>query len=104
MQWHMLGRRARHASWTVVGDAAQSSWPGAAESATAREEAFGGQPRHRFHMQTNYRNASEIFAYAEAFIRAHVPDADIPDAVRETGIEPLELPLGDDVPGTAGCR
>ncbi|MDQ2757213.1 MAG: UvrD-helicase domain-containing protein [Actinomycetota bacterium] len=101
MQWRMLGRRARHASWTVVGDAAQSSWAGAAESEKAREEAFGGQPRHRFHMQTNYRNAAEIFAYAEAFIRAHVPDADIPDAVRETGVEPVELPLGDHVLTTA---
>ena len=100
MQWRMLGRRARHASWTVVGDAAQSSWSGADESGAAREEAFGRQPRHRFHMQTNYRNASEIFAYAEAFIRRHVPDADIPDAVRETGIEPLELPVGPDVLAT----
>ena len=27
MQWRMLGRRGRHASWTVVGDPAQSSWP-----------------------------------------------------------------------------
>ena len=46
-------------------------------------------------MDTNYRNAREIFAYAEEFVRRHVPDADIPRAVRETGIEPLERPLGD---------
>jgi hypothetical protein len=26
MQWRMLGRRGRSASWTVVGDAAQASW------------------------------------------------------------------------------
>ena len=31
----------RYASWTVVGDAAQASWPDAAEAAAAREEAFG---------------------------------------------------------------
>ncbi len=97
MQWRMLGRRGRYASWTVVGDAAQSSWPDAAESAIAREEAFGTQPRRLFHMDTNYRNAREIFDYAAAMIRASVPDADIPQAVRETGVEPVDAELGDDV-------
>ena len=80
MQWRMLGRRGRYASWTVVGDAAQSSWPDAAESAVAREEAFGTQPRRLFHMDTNYRNAREIFDYAAAMIRRSVPDADIPQS------------------------
>ncbi len=32
MQWRMLGRRGRYSSWTVVGDAAQASWPDAAEA------------------------------------------------------------------------
>jgi DNA helicase IV len=94
MQWRLIGRRGRYASWTVVGDAAQSSWPAPAESATARAEAFGGQPRQVFHLTTNYRNAREIFDYAAQVIRADVPDADIPDAVRETGVAPrlVELP------------
>ena len=39
-------------------------------------------------MDTNYRNAREIFDYAAAVIRTEVPDADIPQAVRETGVEP----------------
>jgi DNA helicase IV len=97
MQWRMLGRRGRYASWTVVGDAAQSSWPDAAESAVAREEAFGTQPRRLFHMDTNYRNAREIFDYAAAMIRRTVPDADIPNAVRETGVHPVDGVLGTDV-------
>jgi DNA helicase IV len=97
LQWRMLGRRGRYASWTVVGDAAQSSWPDAAESAVAREEAFGKQPRRLFHMDTNYRNAREIFDYAAAVIRRSVPDADIPKAVRETGVEPVLGELGADV-------
>ncbi len=91
MQWRMVGRRGRWASWTVVGDAAQSSWADLAESASARDEAFGTLPRTLFHMSTNYRNAREIFDYAAGVIRAHVPDADIPEAVRETGVEPREL-------------
>ena len=97
MQWRMLGRRGRYASWTVVGDAAQSSWPDAAESAVARDEAFGTQPRRLFHMDTNYRNAREIFDYAAAVVRVSVPDADIPQAVRETGIEPVDGSLGTSV-------
>ncbi|WP_295698858.1 UvrD-helicase domain-containing protein [Lapillicoccus sp.] len=96
MQWRMLGRRGRYSSWTVVGDAAQSSWPDRAESAVAREEAFGTQPRALFHMDTNYRNAREIFDYAAAMIRVSVPDADIPQAVRETGIHPVDGALGAD--------
>ncbi|SNC73286.1 DNA helicase IV [Kytococcus aerolatus] len=90
MQWRMLGRRGRTASWTVVGDAAQASWPDAEEALAARDEAFGSLPRRSFHMDTNYRNASEIFAYAAEYIRRHEAEADIPQAVRETGIEPEE--------------
>jgi DNA helicase IV len=40
-------------------------------------------------MDTNYRNAREIFDYAAGVVRAAVPDADIPQAVRETGVEPV---------------
>jgi DNA helicase IV len=96
MQWRMIGRRGRHASWTVVGDAAQASWPEAAEAAAARDEAFGTQPRQLFHMDTNYRNAREIFDYAADVVRREVPDADIPQAVRETGVPPVEGRLGAD--------
>ena len=96
MQWRMLGRRGRHASWTVVGDAAQSCWPAAAEAEAARAEAFGGQPRQLFRLTTNYRNARENFDYAATVIRAEVPDADIPEAVRETGHPPQTRPLGAD--------
>jgi len=89
MQWRMLGRRGRWSSWTVVGDAAQASWPDAAEARLAREQAFGSKVRSLFHMDTNYRNAREIFAYAADVIRTEVPDADIPKAVRETGVAPI---------------
>jgi len=96
MQWRMVGLRGRTASWTVVGDAAQASWPDPDEATAAREEAYGRQQRQLFHMDTNYRNAREIFDYAAAVVRREVPDADIPQAVRETGIQPVEAQLGGD--------
>ena len=96
MQWRMLGRRGRYSSWTVVGDAAQASWPDAEEAALARSEAFGSQARRLFHMDTNYRNAREIFDYAATVVRAAVPDADIPQAVRETGVDPVEASAAPD--------
>ena len=103
MQWRMVGRRGRYASWTVVGDAAQSSWPDEAEARAAREEAFGKKERRSFHMTTNYRNAREIFEYAAKVVRRSVPDADIPDAVRETGVEPVEVRERDVVAGAVSA-
>ncbi len=41
MQWRMLGRRGRYASWTVVGDLAQAAWPLPDEAAAGRAEALG---------------------------------------------------------------
>ncbi len=90
MQWRMVARRGRSASWTVVGDAAQASWPDLAEATRAREEAFAGLERRQFHMDTNYRNAREIFDHARDVILPLVPDADIPVAVRETGVHPVD--------------
>ena len=97
MQWRMLARRGRAASWTVVGDAAQASWSDLAEAGRARDEAFAGQERRGFHMDTNYRNAREIFDYARDVILPLVPDADIPDAVRETGVEPVDRMVGGSI-------
>ncbi len=88
MQWRMVGRRGRAASWTIVGDPAQSSWPVPAESAAARAEALAGKALHEFHLSTNYRNSSEIYAFAAAYAERVGLDADLPTAVRSTGVEP----------------
>jgi DNA helicase IV len=88
MQWRMVGRRGRTASWTIVGDPAQSSWPVPAESAAARAEALEGKAVHEFHLSTNYRNSAEIYGHAAAYAQRVGLDADLPDAVRRTGEEP----------------
>ena len=89
MQWRMLGRRGRLASWTVVGDPAQSAWTGdPAELARARDAALGGKRRDAYTLTTNYRNSAEIFHEAAKVIREVAPDADLPRAVRSTGVPP----------------
>jgi DNA helicase IV len=88
MQWRMVGRRGRTASWTIVGDPAQSSWPIPAEAAAARAEALEGKELHEFHLSTNYRNSAEIYAYAAAYAERVGLDADLPTAVRSTGVDP----------------
>lgn len=89
MQWRMLGRRGRHASWTIVGDPVQSSWPEPEEAARAARKAFGERTtRRRFTLRTNYRNSSEIFGLAARVVTGFADPDDLPDAVRSTGIEP----------------
>ncbi|MCD9199997.1 HelD family protein [Aeromicrobium wangtongii] len=91
MQWRMLGRRGRHASWTIVGDEAQSSWPHPLESAAARKDALDGKPEHAFRLSTNYRNSAEIYDLAAKVAAIGVPDPDLADAVRRTGEQPKQL-------------
>ena len=95
MQWRMVGRRGRYASWTIVGDAAQSSWSLPDEAASARAEALSGKDQNSFHLSTNYRNSREIFDLAAELARAAIPGADLPNAVRDTGVDPRvrEVPL-----------
>ncbi|MGA9746669.1 MAG: UvrD-helicase domain-containing protein, partial [Nocardioides sp.] len=95
MQWRMVGRRGRTATWTIVGDPAQSSWPVPAEASRSREEALGDKARHDFHLSTNYRNSKEIYDFAARYAERVGLDADLPDAVRSTGIDPEQRAVDD---------
>ncbi|MFF9900254.1 HelD family protein [Streptomyces longispororuber] len=88
MQWRMVGRRGRHATWTVVGDPAQSSWSDPDEAAAARDEALGTRPRRRFTLTVNYRNPAEIADLAAKVLALAMPGSEAPSAVRSTGVEP----------------
>ncbi|MFH9722430.1 HelD family protein [Streptomyces sp. NPDC017254] len=93
MQWRMVGRRGRHATWTVVGDPAQSSWSDPDEAAEARDEALGSRPRRRFELTVNYRNPAEIAELAAKVLALAMPGKESPRAVRSTGVEPRFVPV-----------
>jgi DNA helicase IV len=94
MQWRMLGRRARGATWTIVGDWAQSAWPDVDEVRRAMDEVLG-KARVRFaELSTNYRTSTEIAELAARVLHRIDPEAVAPDAVRSTGVVPLWL-VGD---------
>ncbi len=95
MQWRMVGRRGRGATWTIVGDPAQSSWPVPAEADAARSEALRDKARHEFHLSTNYRNSAEIYAFAAEYAERVGLRADLPNAVRSTGRSPAQLVVDD---------
>ncbi|WP_262851121.1 HelD family protein [Mumia quercus] len=97
MQWRMLGRRGKYASWTIVGDPAQSSWPYPDEAAAARAAALDGKDEHFFRLSTNYRNSAEIYDLAAEVAHATIPGADTPDAVRRTGQEPRHVLVAPDL-------
>ncbi|WP_460367590.1 HelD family protein, partial [Actinocorallia lasiicapitis] len=92
MQWRMLGRRGRQATWTVVEDPAQSSWEDLEASRQAMANALGtaatrrnARPQHSFELTTNYRNTVEIAAVATRVLAHAVPDARPARAVRTSG-------------------
>jgi DNA helicase IV len=108
MQWRMLARRGRHATWTVVADAAQSSWEDLAEARTSMDMALGtSRERRQFELTTNYRNPVEIAEYAAGLLHRYLPDAPLPRAVRTSGrpvefLESSQPALAETVAAVAG--
>ncbi|MFF5004632.1 HelD family protein [Streptomyces phaeochromogenes] len=100
MQWRMIGRRGRHATWTVVGDPAQSSWSDPDEAAEARDEALGTRPRRRFELTVNYRNPAEIAELAAKVLALAMPGSTSPSAVRSTGVRPRFTAVRDSLAKT----
>ena len=89
MQWRMLGRRARGATWTIVGDWAQSAWPDVDEVRTAMDDVLGKARVRASELTTNYRTTTEVAALAARLLTRIDPAAVPPAAVRTTGIEPV---------------
>ena len=88
MQWRMLRRRGSQASWTIVGDIAQSSWPDLDEVGRAVRDLVGTAPHREFRLSVNYRSPAEVFDLASKVVQVSYPRADLPRAVRSTGFDP----------------
>lgn len=111
LQWRMLARRARGASWTIVGDWVQSAWPDVAQVREAMAGALGRAAVREAVLTTNYRTGTEVAALAAAVLHRIDPTVVPPKAVRSTGVAPVltSAPLGEvvnellaDVGGTVG--
>ena len=93
MQWRMLARRGRGATWTVVGDWAQSTWRDISEVRQALEQAVGRRGVSTYELTTNYRTTGAVAELAGRVLRridaALVP----PTAVRDRG-EEVQLVAG----------
>jgi DNA helicase IV len=89
MQWRMLGRRARGATWTVVGDWVQSAWPDVDEVRDALAAVLGRSRLRSVELTTNYRTTTEVAALAARLLARIDPALQPPAAVRSTGVEPL---------------
>ncbi|MEU6237235.1 UvrD-helicase domain-containing protein [Kitasatospora sp. NPDC047058] len=103
MQWRMIGRRARTATWTIVGDPAQSSWPFPAEAQAALDEVLSGKPRRRYTLTVNYRNPAEIAEVAAKVLALAAPGTPSPSAVRHVGVEPRFAAVADPAPEAFGA-
>jgi superfamily I DNA/RNA helicase len=84
-EWRMLLRRCPSRSFTIVGDRAQARH-GFAESWEARLARVGFGSIRIASLGVNYRTPSEVMVEAEPVIRAAIPDANVPTAVRESGL------------------
>jgi hypothetical protein len=88
MQWRMVGRRGMSATWTIVGDPAQSSWTDPAQARAAMAEAVGSRRRRAFTLTTNYRNPAELAELAAKVLERAAPGTVPPVSVRSTGWRP----------------
>jgi DNA helicase IV len=95
MQWRMIGRRARGATWTIVGDWAQSAWAEVPEVRQAMTDVLGKARVRSAELSTNYRTSTEIADLAARVLRRIDPTAVPPDAVRATGVGPRWLRSAD---------
>ncbi|MBT2399686.1 RNA polymerase recycling motor ATPase HelR [Streptomyces sp. ISL-100] len=84
-EWQMLLLRCPSRSFTIVGDRAQARH-GFTESWQERLERVGLDRINLASLSINYRTPEEIMAEAEPVIRAVLPDANVPNSIRSSGV------------------
>ena len=90
-EWQTLVRRCPSRSFTIVGDRAQARH-GFAESWRERLERVGLADIRVSTLTINYRTPEEVMREAEPIIRAVLPAAAVPTAIRSSGIPVLHAP------------
>src|SRR5271167_1660535 len=90
----MLLARCPSRSFTIVGDRAQARH-GFTESWPERLERIGFDRIRLASLSINYRTPEEVMAEAEPVIRAVLPDANVPAAIRSSGIPVVHGPVSD---------
>jgi len=90
----MLLRRTPSHSLTIVGDRAQARH-GFRESWEDRLARVGLPQVRLASLTVNYRTPEEVMAQAEPVIRAAIPDANVPVAIRRSGYPVRHLPRSE---------
>jgi superfamily I DNA/RNA helicase len=90
----MLLLRCPSRSFTIVGDRAQARH-GFTESWRERLERVGFDQVSLASLNINYRTPEEVMAEAEPVIRAVLPDANVPAAIRSSGAPVVHGPVSD---------
>ena len=84
-EWQVLLERCPSRSFTVVGDRAQAR-AGFAETWAERLDRVGLRGARTASLKFNYRTPSEVMDEAAPVIRAALPDANVPESVRSSGV------------------
>lgn len=84
-QWAMILRRCPSRSLTIVGDRAQARH-GFPEAWSQRLARVGLRTVNETALTINYRTPAEVMSEAAPVIRAVMPDANVPQSIRTTGI------------------
>jgi len=93
-EWTMLLRRVPSRSLTIVGDRAQARH-GFRESWQQRLARVGLGDARIASLTVNYRTPEEVMLEAEPVIRAAIPDANVPVAIRRSGYPVVHGSLAD---------
>lgn len=93
-EWTMLLRRAPSRSLTIVGDRAQARH-GVREGWEDRLARVGLREVRLTSLTVNYRTPEEVMEVAEPVIRAVIPDANVPTAIRRSGHPVRHLPRSE---------
>jgi DNA helicase IV len=91
-EWQMLLLRCPSRSLTIVGDRAQARH-GFTESWQQRLQRIGFDRIELSQLRINYRTPVEVMTEAEQVIRAVLPEANVPESVRSTGVPVAHGPV-----------